>query len=404
MNDLSSNGLTSLSRQLPNQNVPYSITNTSLVSRPNISIQTLDIQWESIESSLHKKPKHSSKEDDFYANTNTNNNNNSFYNNNSSSNWNGNNSILSKEFDFKYIIHPIDHEFEDFVRERIEFLEKMKTKNEQQCNYPVSSGNNKNMNDNMNNMYEGNEFIDVNDNLIKNKNEIQLFKNTNNTNKNSNSNIHSKHKKTFLLNDDEMSNNNNTYNQTVDNVYIQKRSKFEKISKYKNILSLDEQHNQQLNKDEHIQSHQETIINQDGPVGNNKLRFKDVYDCLNSSSVGNNKCTGQHTELDKEEMDVFDEMFSGYFMSKPKMMLRNNNKRSKSSKEIKCLPKKEVRIDKSNNNNNKQKYHMGYSINDISNISEHNNKMIANRKMNFNVYNKLEDNKHLLNFLFKPKK
>ena len=28
------------------------------------------------------------------------------------------------------------------------------------------------MNDNMNNMYEGNEFIDVNDNLIKNKNEI----------------------------------------------------------------------------------------------------------------------------------------------------------------------------------------------------------------------------------------
>ena len=37
-------------------------------------------------------------------------------------------------------------------------------------------------------------------------------------------------------------------------------------------------------------------------------------------------------------------------------------------------------------------------------LNEHNNKMIANRKMNFNVYNKLEDNKHLLNFLFKPKK
>ena len=115
------------------------------------SIQTLDMQWETIETSLKLKDKcknvSSSHNEEFYSTTNQN----SSINNNINNNFNGNNSISTsfKEFNFKHILHPIDHDFEDFVKMKIDSLEKMKIKGESsyskykdsECTYKDNNNN-----------------------------------------------------------------------------------------------------------------------------------------------------------------------------------------------------------------------------------------------------------------------
>jgi succinate dehydrogenase/fumarate reductase flavoprotein subunit len=126
----------------------------------------------------------------------------------------------------------------------------------------------------------------------------------------------------------------------------------------------------------------------DAKEGTNKAKFNDVYNCLHNDNFPSKNKT--HLTQTNNTPDAFDEMFSHYFTGIPQLNQHTSNtnininntynKRSKSFKEIKAFNYKQHKM-RSNNNTT--------------------NPTPIDRKMNINVYNKIENNKTLLNYLFK---
>lgn len=295
------------------------------------SIQTLDVQWETIESGLKHKDRHknvsSSQNEEFYSTTNQNS---SLNNANNIHNGNTSVSSSSKEFNFKHILHPVDHEFEDFAKMKIDFLENMKTRGQSTYTNDISNANVINNNSSNNagipltiaNIYDLSDYD--NSVIIKNK--------------------RTENKRTFLLNEEELQRHSSNY------VYTYTKS--DSVSKPDHTL---------------LTGH------------SNKAKFKDVYHYLhNDNFPSKNK---HHFKHSNNAPDAFDEMFAHYFT--PLNQHAHNtytayNKRSKSFKEIKAF--------------NYKQHKMRTSAATPS----------VERKMNTNVYNKIETNKSLLNSLFKP--
>ena len=220
----------------------------------NISIQTLDVQWESIESNLNSKEKTQGvkflKYEDFFNQPNQ----------------NGNNKP-EKKFDFKSIIHPYDNEFEEFAKNKIEILERMKFSSET----PYSQSNNNSKEDITPLNFDYRQEKEGGFSIIKKKNQLGQLKLSHDNN--------NKGKKTFLINFEEIKVNHN------------KTGNLNKYYFNENSLDTDQ--------------------------SNFKKKVKYIYKYINSSKPKKNfvnvkpYVANDNKKYQQVEEDAFDEMFKG---------------------------------------------------------------------------------------------
>lgn len=304
----------------------------------NISIQTLDVQWESIESNLNPKEKAQNvkflKYEDFFNQPHQNGKNKKEIN-----------------FDFKSIIHPYDNGFEEFAKNKIDFLERMKLSTE--TPYSQSNNNSKENITPLNLDYA--QEKEGGFSIIKKKNQLgQLTLSNDNSNK---------EKKSFLINFEEIKINH---------------SKTRNLSRY------------YFNED-----------SLDSGKSNFKKKVNDMYKYINSSKNKKNfvnakpyKANDNKNYQEIEQDDEFDKLFKGYLNCTDLPMKR---KRANSLKNFVFSKEK-----KKDNNNDSNKYNL-YTLTNERGLKK--NQFIGDNliepKINRNVYLKIEDNKKLLNFLFK---
>lgn len=281
----------------------------------NLSIQTLDNQWDSIESNKNKK---FIKYSELFPNEEPCDNN---------------------EFDFKHIIHPYDSEFEDYCQLKISFFEKLKI-----------------------NVQDEEEILTIKsetqpqkklNTLIKNQNIIQGIQSFDTAHE-------TKPKKTFLISDDDITvkpKKKIPYSQTSDSLFFNDNKE---------------------SKDNSFKSKIDYMYNYIGKPKQIKKKYNAKPYTVNN--------TIQNDNIEKE--DAFDTLFKGYLNDNSK--LHGRNKRVNSLKNLKIQKR----------NNDKTFVTLN---NDRSTLRTFNNDDSIDSRINTNVYRKIEDNKKLINFLFKNK-
>ena len=130
-------------------------------------------KWEQLDSIFHKKKKRINFFDEFDTEDKT-------YNNtitNKKTNMNTNTLSIKDNFNFQKLIHPIDEEFDKYIKEKIDFLEKIKFNEYKQNKLLLNNIEEYNTNNNFNiiiNKYKKNTIS-----LIKGKNEPIFILNKN---------------------------------------------------------------------------------------------------------------------------------------------------------------------------------------------------------------------------------
>ena len=130
-------------------------------------------KWEQLDSIFHKKKKRINFFDEFDTEDKT-------YNNtitNKKTNMNTNTLSIKDNFNFQKLIHPIDEEFDKYIKEKIDFLEKIKFNEYKQNKLLLNNIEEYNTNNNFNiiiNKYKTNTIS-----LIKGKNEPIFILNKN---------------------------------------------------------------------------------------------------------------------------------------------------------------------------------------------------------------------------------
>ena len=130
-------------------------------------------KWEQLDSIFHKKKKRINFFDEFDTEDKT-------YNNtitNKKTNMNTNTLSIKDNFNFQKLIHPIDEEFDKYIKEKIDFLEKIKYNEYKQNKLLLNNIEEYNTNNNFNiiiNKYKTNTIS-----LIKGKNEPIFILNKN---------------------------------------------------------------------------------------------------------------------------------------------------------------------------------------------------------------------------------
>ena len=136
-------------------------------------------KWEQLDSIFHKKKKRINFFDEFDTEDKT-------YNNtitNKKTNMNTNTLFIKDNFNFQKLIHPIDEEFDKYIKEKIDFLEKIKFNEYKQNKLLLNNIEEYNTNNNFNIII--NKYKKNNISLIKGKNEPIFILNKNrNTNSN----------------------------------------------------------------------------------------------------------------------------------------------------------------------------------------------------------------------------
>ena len=130
-------------------------------------------KWEQLDSIFHKKKKRINFFDEFDTEDKT-------YNNtitNKKTNMNTNTLSIKDNFNFQKLIHPIDEEFDKYIKEKIDFLEKIKFNEYKQNKLLLNNIEEYNTNNNFNIII--NKYKKNNISLIKGKNEPIFILNKN---------------------------------------------------------------------------------------------------------------------------------------------------------------------------------------------------------------------------------
>ena len=130
-------------------------------------------KWEQLDSIFHKKKKRINFFDEFDTEDKT-------YNNtitNKKTNMNTNTLSIKDNFNFQKLIHPIDEEFDKYIKEKIDFLEKIKFNEYKQNKLSLNNIEEYNTNNNFNIII--NKYKNNNISLIKGKNEPIFILNKN---------------------------------------------------------------------------------------------------------------------------------------------------------------------------------------------------------------------------------
>ena len=130
-------------------------------------------KWEQLDSIFHKKKKCINFFDEFDTEDKT-------YNNtitNKKTNMNTNTLSIKDNFNFQKLIHPIDEEFDKYIKEKIDFLEKIKFNEYKQNKLLLNNIEEYNTNNNFNIII--NKYKKNNISLIKGKNEPIFILNKN---------------------------------------------------------------------------------------------------------------------------------------------------------------------------------------------------------------------------------
>ena len=130
-------------------------------------------KWEQLDSIFHKKKKRINFFDEFDTEDKT-------YNNtitNKKTNMNTNTLSIKDNFNFQKLIHPIDEEFDKYIKEKIDFLEKIKFNEYKQNKLLLNNIEEYNTNNNFNIIM--NKYKKNNISLIKGKNEPIFILNKN---------------------------------------------------------------------------------------------------------------------------------------------------------------------------------------------------------------------------------
>ena len=130
-------------------------------------------KWEQLDSIFHKKKKCINFFDEFDTEDKT-------YNNtitNKKTNMNTNTLFIKDNFNFQKLIHPIDEEFDKYIKEKIDFLEKIKFNEYKQNKLLLNNIEEYNTNNNFNIII--NKYKNNNISLIKGKNEPIFILNKN---------------------------------------------------------------------------------------------------------------------------------------------------------------------------------------------------------------------------------
>ena len=130
-------------------------------------------KWEQLDSIFHKKKKRINFFDEFDTEDKT-------YNNtitNKKTNMNTNTLFIKDNFNFQKLIHPIDEEFDKYIKEKIDFLEKIKFNEYKQNKLLLNNIEEYNTNNNFNIII--NKYKKNNISLIKGKNEPIFILNKN---------------------------------------------------------------------------------------------------------------------------------------------------------------------------------------------------------------------------------
>ena len=130
-------------------------------------------KWEQLDSIFHKKKKRINFFDEFDTEDKT-------YNNtitNKKTNMNTNTLFIKDNFNFQKLIHPIDEEFDKYIKEKIDFLEKIKFNEYKQNKLLLNNIEEYNTNNNFNIII--NKYKNNNISLIKGKNEPIFILNKN---------------------------------------------------------------------------------------------------------------------------------------------------------------------------------------------------------------------------------
>ena len=246
----------------------------------NLSIQTLDNQWDSIESNInnngHKNIKFV-KYSELFPNEQC-----------------EYNKEEPNEFNFKHIIHPYDTEFDEFCQFKIDYLEKLKSTVELQDDEvsPLSLKSDISPQKKLNS-------------LIKNQNIIQGIQSFDTAHE-------TKPKKTFLLNEDDINVNSKKkkipYSQTSDSLFF--KDKDPKENTFKSKIDY--------------------MYNYIGKPKEKKKRYNAKPYTVNN--------TIQNEKNEKE--DAFDTLFKGYLNDNSKLHGRNKRVNSLKNLKIAQYPKR----------------------------------------------------------------
>ena len=320
------------------------------------------------------------------------------------------NNNLENKFNFGYFIHEIDDEFENYAKNKIIYLENLKTKN----------NNNKNnifTNNSIKELTEENIGTTINseiNGIIKKTNDfsnkIYLEENFNNNKilkkfENKNNSFHSNQTKTFLIIDDEKKNYETLPNNNNNN-YIN-------YNKEKNLSMINNNNiNIFTDNESNYNNNNSSLIND-----NISKKIKYIYKEINKTHK--NKKNNVNIYIDNnnnnKNEDYFDEIFEDFndehkIIKKRSKSIKeksflNNNNNNNNKRNIKNRLENYLYNSKNKNKNNiflnqipKSNRIKIYEKNKIKN-----NKFYDKNLINSDFIHKIEENKKLLNYLFKYK-